>query len=172
METVTREQSLTSPRTSEHSARARWGEGARVAAGVGDGGTTCTRRAERAPSRGWQRLPVAVFRLLSVAPRVSQRQEQQQRTQAPAQLPPRRPSPARRRRHHQGSSRLLPAAGALSRPWAQLLRSGRRLPSPGRGRRRAGAFAPPARGTGVAGVLGLGGIKLGVGVLGANPAET
>lgn len=86
-----------------------------------------------APSRDRQRLPVAVLGLLSVAPRVSQRQEQQKRTQALAQLPPRRSSPARRRRHHQGSSRLLPGAGALSPPCARLLRVRRRLPSPRQG---------------------------------------
>lgn len=77
------------------------------------------------------RLPVAVLGLLSVAPRVSQRQEQQQRTQALAQLPPRRSSPARRWRHHQGRSRLLPGARVLSPPCTRLLRG--HGPSPRQG---------------------------------------
>lgn len=83
----------------------------------------CTPSAWRAPFRGRQRLPVAVLGLLAVAPRVSQRQEQQQRTQALAQLPRRRSSPAQRRRNHRGRSRLLPSARALCPPCARLLRA-------------------------------------------------
>ena len=161
----------------EPSTHSRQSEGMRVPGGTG--GTARTPRAGRPPSRGWQRLPVAVLGFLSVAPRVSQRQEQQQRTQAPAQLPPRHSSPTRRRRHHQGSSRSLPGgAGALSPP-APGSSAAAAFPLPGRGRRRTGASAPPARGTGLGASRGLGsgqepgaGCKFRGGVVcGARPAR-
>lgn len=107
-EVVTRGQSLVLPGTVERPADDWRSKGARIAAEVGD--AACTPTARRAPGRSWHCLPVTVLGLLPVAPRVSQSQEQQQRTQARGQLPPRRSSPARKRRHHQGRSRLLPGA--------------------------------------------------------------
>lgn len=110
-----------------------WGEGCRL-----------RRSRERTRQRGPQREPVAVARLLAVAPRVSWRREQQ-RTQAPAQPAPRRPCPARRRRHHRGRSRLL------QRRWPPLQPapgSSARAPPPAcprPGAPEAGASGPPAR---------------------------
>lgn len=116
----------------------------------------CT-SAWRAPFGGRQRLPVAVLRLLAVAPRVSQRQEQQQRTQALAQLPRRRSSPARRRRHHRGRSRLLPGARALCPPCARLLgaRRRRRL-SPRQGAPEGRGVCATCEGTGAGAAVALG----------------
>lgn len=131
----------------------------------------CTPSAWRAPFRGRQRLPVAVLRLLAVAPRVSQRQEQQQRTQALAQLPRGRSSPARRRRHHRGRSRLLPGARALRPPCAPLLRARRRRRlSPRQGAPEGRGVCATCEGTG-AGLLWRWGTRLGVGVQSANSVD-
>lgn len=159
----TRERREVSPRTAEHSPYPRRSEGVRIAVGVGAGedrphpASRARIKQELALRWGLQRLPVAVLRLLSVGPRVSQRQEQQQRTQAPAQLAPGSSSPARRRRHHQGSSRLLPSAELRPDQASCSSAAAAAFPLPGRGRRRAGAFAPPARGAGVRNIMGLGG---------------